>query len=431
MKICSKCGNKNENYASTCVVCGSSFYEDNVGGYGNPYANYSNSVYPADNRNNNPYGGDNYGNNPYGTGNPYGNPYGNNYQGYNNNNSKDSKNLIIGLLSGISIMAVIALCFFVFGGGNSDSEDPMFTVPSKFKIEVDGFLKEEEETTTTTTTTTTAKKNNNKKDKHDPAPKPHHPPVRTTRAPQTTKASSGDRIFNWNIYDFFNWSKTEEKATTKATTTTEEPPTYMDPLDDTTTTTTTEPYDPEIVIEDPIIPEEPEEPEEPENERTYAEAFVEFIDNYRDSNGANAHYEVADVNGDSQPELIAENWDGEAAVFTYNSFLDQVVLSVKESMGKGTEMEMYYNPSECYVFLPSANTGGESYKKVTTNDVVPMVIENLERENGKNTDDGASRYYIDGNEVSVEEYESEKIDIISSCYCVDLTADEAIAKLGY
>lgn len=139
MKVCTKCGTRNDYTAVRCVTCGNPEFIADVGGYDNN-ANYNNP-YGNNSYDNNSYANNGYGNNyaaynnnAY-TDNPgnaggyngypenYGNGSFNGYTNNNNNNNGKIKNLLIGILAVIAVISVAVLCLVAFSGKDDDSSD--------------------------------------------------------------------------------------------------------------------------------------------------------------------------------------------------------------------------------------------------------------------------------------------------------------------
>lgn len=116
MKVCTRCGSRNEYSAVRCAACGNPNFIADVNGYGDN-SNYNQNNY-GNETTYNAYSNDSSSSNY--------NDYSNinnssNYNGYSNNNGNNGKNILIGILIGITVMAVVALCLFVFADRDDDS----------------------------------------------------------------------------------------------------------------------------------------------------------------------------------------------------------------------------------------------------------------------------------------------------------------------
>lgn len=152
-------------------------------------------------------------------------------------------------------------------------------------------------------------------------------------------------------------------------------------------------------------------------ERAYSK-YIEFI---RANSSSIRQCDAADINGDDVFDLIIENFNGDAAAYTFN---DQYGIYELYSapMNKGYNMEVYYSVINSMVIFPSANTGGSTYTTVKFSNTNAYITDEIEYSHD-------SGYLNNGSSISEAEYDSIVNSYANQYYNVDGTPSQLIGTL--
>ncbi len=159
-------------------------------------------------------------------------------------------------------------------------------------------------------------------------------------------------------------------------------------------------------------------------------SYLSFLKNeaYHASVGQ-AYAAVEDVNGDSVPELILEAWDDSTVVYTYDFEAQKMIQLVSKPLGKGYNMQAYYNVQKQQVICPSANTGGYNYEVVMFAGNETALTKSLVYTNARYSTSGNEEFEINGLWASAEEFQVAVDSLYDGFSAIDTTIEEIIITL--
>lgn len=131
-------------------------------------------------------------------------------------------------------------------------------------------------------------------------------------------------------------------------------------------------------------------------------AYTNYIDFVRSNSSSISKCDAADINDDGIFDLIVADYNGKAAVLTYNYQYGIYELYSKQ-MGKGNNMPVYYSTLNQVVVFPSASTGGAEHITVYFDGYNTEVTDELISNNKKTENEGC---FLNGEKISEQEYNS-------------------------
>lgn len=162
-----------------------------------------------------------------------------------------------------------------------------------------------------------------------------------------------------------------------------------------------------------------------------AGAYADFIRNshFYSDDKIEAFGALADINADGKDELILEVYGSNVTVLVYDEASEEVVELYNQNLGKGYNMQGYYNTENHQVIFPSANTGGKTYDTVEFKGNEADVIKSLRYTNAKHSESGEEEFLIDGQTVTSEEFESAEKSLAEGFTGVDIAVTAIISIL--
>ena len=154
--------------------------------------------------------------------------------------------------------------------------------------------------------------------------------------------------------------------------------------------------------------------------RAYS-AYISYLEANRSSIDK---VDVADVTGDGIFDLVIQNL-GDCVVVCSYSDSSGVFELYRAGKGKGYNMDVYYSTSDNEIIATSADTGGSTYCVVRISSYGSTVVSELRYNNGKH-EEGC---YLDGNEISHDEYERIVASYSKDYYVVEGSVSAQISVL--
>lgn len=162
-----------------------------------------------------------------------------------------------------------------------------------------------------------------------------------------------------------------------------------------------------------------------------AGAYSDFIRNshFYSDDKVDAFGAIADINADGKDELILEVYASSVAVFAYNEISKETVELYSQKLGKGYNMQGYYNTEKHQVIFPSASTGGKTYDVIEFSGSKADAVKTLRYINAKHSESGAAEYLVDGQTVTAKEFENTEKSLAEGFTGVDISVTEIISIL--